>query len=83
MKGRKKCAECSGELKNKMDFYKSKGEERYRVMKEVFKELTGYDIEEQLTGYNCVECGACYDEDMGRQDYTMEWLGEETRGEEG
>ena len=66
---------CNGELKPKIDFFKQNGENKYKEVQEDFKKQFGRSLEEP-TGYNCVECGACYDDNFKREAYSIGWLGD-------
>ena len=65
---------CNGELKPKIDFFKQDGENEFKKIQKNFKKMFGKPLEVS-EGYNCIECGACYDENFKRESYNMAWLG--------
>ena len=72
MRLHEQCTECNGELKPKEDFFKQSGEEHFNNMKKEYEKLTGLKLE--LKGFNCVECGQCYDEQYRKQKISLGWL---------
>lgn len=69
----RKCRECGGELKLKIDFFKLDEKNRLEKMNESFKKKFGNDLPTPK-GYNCIECGACYDEKFEREELNVGWL---------
>jgi hypothetical protein len=68
-----RCKECGGELRPKADFFKQDGPEKYEEIKKKFKKEFGTDLPEP-TGYNCIKCGACYDNNYKREEINLGWL---------
>lgn len=71
---KQRCKECGGELRLKIDFFKQDGEDRLEKLKKSFKKKFSVNLPE-LKGYNCIECGACYDEKFEREELNVGWLG--------
>lgn len=68
-----RCKKCGGKLKPKMDFFKQNGKKHFEKMKENFKKEFCEELEE-LKGYNCCTCGACYSENFKREKWSVRWL---------
>ena len=66
-----KC-KCGGELKLKKSFFQRSSKEWHR-MSERFRKEFG-DKLPIPKGYNCIKCGACYDEEFKREKYNIGWL---------
>lgn len=62
-----KC-ECGGEIKPTKELFKQSAD--YGDFK---KELKKMGISE-IKGYNCIECGQCYDENLKKMDGRLAWL---------
>jgi len=62
MKIVKRCDECDGEIKLKIDFWKQdpdgKDWERFKKIQKEMKKEDGTFWEPE--GYNCIKCGKCY-----------------------
>ena len=59
---------CGGELKPKIDSFKQNGE--LKKMKEKFRRQFNKEFPEP-EGYNCIVCGACYDEHFVREKWNI------------
>ena len=69
----KKCKECGGELKPKIDFFNQDNPNGFKELQKDIKKEFKVDAS-KLPGYNCIECGACYDENFKRENINMAWL---------
>ena len=63
-----KCKECNGKLKLKKTLFNQSPS-----MKKRFKEQFGKELPEPQ-GYNCINCGACYDKHFKREKHNLLWL---------
>lgn len=68
-----KCKECGGKLKPKIDFFNQDNPNGFKEIQEDIKKEFKFDLPE-LTGYNCIKCGACYDANFNREKYNIGWL---------
>ena len=66
----KKCEECGGELKPKIEFY---GKDHFKKLQKSFKKKFKEELQEPK-GYNCIVCGLCYDENFKKENHSIGWL---------
>ena len=69
-----KCKKCGGELKPKIDFFRQNDKNGFKKIQESFRKEFGKELPEPK-GYNCISCGACYDQDLKREKLNLAWLG--------
>ena len=69
------CDECQGELKRRRDVAALDADYADRLENSIIHTSTGKRMKiPTMSGFVCVDCGACYDMMGNREDYTMSLL---------